>query len=43
VVILGGLVTSTALTLFVVPILYLRFGSASGDAVDDQRARMAAG
>ncbi|MGH8694997.1 MAG: efflux RND transporter permease subunit, partial [Burkholderiales bacterium] len=30
VVILGGLVTSTALTLFVVPVLYLRFGSASG-------------
>ncbi len=27
VVILGGLVTSTLLTLFVVPILYLRFGS----------------
>ncbi len=30
VVILGGLVTSTALTLFVVPVLYLRFGSAPG-------------
>ena len=30
VVILGGLVTSTALTLFVVPILYLRFGSGAG-------------
>jgi CzcA family heavy metal efflux pump len=30
VVILGGLVTSTLLSLFVVPILYLRFGSSSG-------------
>jgi CzcA family heavy metal efflux pump len=30
VVILGGLVTSTLLTLFVVPVLYLRFGSDSG-------------
>jgi Cu/Ag efflux pump CusA len=29
VVILGGLVTSTLLTLFVVPSLYLRFGSKS--------------
>ncbi len=29
VVILGGLVTSTMLTLFIVPILYLRFGSLS--------------
>jgi Cu/Ag efflux pump CusA len=29
VVILGGLVTSTLLTLFVVPILYLRFGAGS--------------
>jgi CzcA family heavy metal efflux pump len=32
VVILGGLVTSTLLSLFVVPILYLRFGSQSGEA-----------
>jgi CzcA family heavy metal efflux pump len=31
VVILGGLVTSTLLTLFVVPILYLRFASPSGE------------
>ncbi len=34
VVILGGLVTSTLLTLFVVPILYLRFGS-SGKMFND--------
>jgi Cu/Ag efflux pump CusA len=32
VVILGGLVTSTLLTLFVVPFLYLRFGSESGES-----------
>lgn len=31
VVILGGLVTSTLLTLFVVPVLYLRFGSVSDE------------
>ncbi len=31
VVILGGLVTSTLLSLFVVPLLYLRFGAANGD------------
>ncbi len=30
VVILGGLITSTLLTLFVLPTLYLRFGSSSG-------------
>ncbi len=30
VVILGGLVTSTLLNLFVVPALYLRFGAGSG-------------
>jgi Cu/Ag efflux pump CusA len=35
VVILGGLVTSTLLSLFVVPILYLRFGSTFGEAIDD--------
>lgn len=33
VVILGGLATSTLLTLFVLPVLYLRFGS--GQAIDD--------
>ena len=31
VVILGGLVTSTLLNLFVVPALYLRFGRSKGD------------
>jgi CzcA family heavy metal efflux pump len=39
VVILGGLVTSTLLTLFVVPILYLRFGARSGQTIDDTRAQ----
>ncbi len=40
VVILGGLVTSTLLTLFIVPILYLRFGSRRGQTViEDLRAR----
>ncbi len=34
VVILGGLVTSTLLTLFVVPVLYHRFGSVSGQTDD---------
>ncbi len=34
VVILGGLVTSTLLTLFIVPFLYLRFGAGSGKTVD---------
>jgi len=34
VVILGGLVTSTLLTLFIAPILYLRFGAGSGKTVD---------
>ena len=32
VVILGGLVTSTLLTLFIVPVLYLRFGAGAGKA-----------
>jgi len=41
VVILGGLVTSTLLSLFVVPILYLRHGSRSGRPVDDLHARPA--
>ena len=35
VVILGGLVTSTLLNLFVVPSLYLRFGKSGG-----RRARL---
>jgi Cu/Ag efflux pump CusA len=40
VVILGGLVTSTLLTLFIVPILYLRFGSRRGQTViEDLRAQ----
>jgi Cu/Ag efflux pump CusA len=39
VVILGGLVTSTLLTLFIVPILYLRFGSAARETVRDLRAQ----
>ena len=30
IVILGGLVTSTLLNLFVVPVLYLRFGRGAG-------------
>jgi CzcA family heavy metal efflux pump len=38
VVILGGLATSTILTLFVVPILYLRYGSRSGEKVVEATA-----
>jgi len=38
VVILGGLVTSTLLTLFVMPILYLRYGSAGQSAGLSPRA-----
>ncbi len=41
VVILGGLVSSTLLTLFVVPILYLWFGAGSGAAADDLPVRAA--
>ena len=37
VVILGGLVTSTLLSLFVVPILYLRFASQAMHAAEDLR------
>ena len=33
VVILGGLVTSTILNLFLMPALYLRFGKSKGDAL----------
>ena len=40
VVILGGLVTSTLLTLFIVPILYLQFGSRRGQTeIEDLHAR----
>jgi Cu/Ag efflux pump CusA len=40
VVILGGLVTSTLLTLFVVPILYLRFGAIRiGTTIEELSAR----
>ncbi len=35
VVILGGLVSSTSLTLFIVPLLYLRFGSRRGQPAAD--------
>jgi Cu/Ag efflux pump CusA len=35
VVVLGGLVTSTLLNLFVVPSLYLRFGGGTVDAVEE--------
>ena len=40
VVVLGGLVTSTLLSLFVVPALYLRFGGGAPPA--GRRARAAA-
>jgi hypothetical protein len=36
VVILGGLVTSTLLNLFVVPVFYLRLGPIARPAFDDQ-------
>jgi Cu/Ag efflux pump CusA len=38
VVILGGLVTSTLLNLFVVPSLYLRFGRGKSDIAAVQTA-----
>ena len=41
VVILGGLVTSTLLNLFVVPALYLRFGAGSVEVVAPQLAATA--
>ncbi len=34
IVILGGLITSTILNLFVVPSLYLRFGRKHGTTID---------
>jgi Cu/Ag efflux pump CusA len=43
VVILGGLVTSTLLTLFMVPFLYLRFGAGSGKTVDRMSLQGASG
>jgi len=43
VVILGGLVTSTLLTLFVVPALYLRFGSGTGKRIDELPAQSVPG
>ena len=39
VAILGGVVMSTLLTLFVLPILYLRFGSTSGQAMNNLPAQ----
>ena len=39
VVILGGLVTSTLLSLFVLPILYLRVGRSTERARDESGAR----
>jgi Cu/Ag efflux pump CusA len=36
VVILGGLVTSTALNLLVLPALYLRFGAATSPREDEE-------
>jgi len=38
VVILGGLVTSTLLSLFLIPILYLRFGA--GSSREDEELRI---
>jgi len=40
VVILGGLVTSTLLSLFLIPILYLRFGA--GSSREDEELRIEA-
>jgi Cu/Ag efflux pump CusA len=41
VVILGGLVTSTLLNLFVVPSLYLRFGRRGSEQTRDAAGRLA--
>jgi Cu/Ag efflux pump CusA len=38
VAILGGVVTSTLLSLFVVPVLYFRFGAMSGGSFDTMPA-----
>ena len=35
VVILGGLVTSTLLNLFIMPVLYLRFGKSRKDRIEN--------
>jgi Cu/Ag efflux pump CusA len=42
VVILGGLVSSTLLSLFVVPVLYLRFGASKAGEREASAAPMAA-
>ena len=39
VVILGGLVTSTLLNLFIVPALYLRFGAGTVERAEKSAAR----
>jgi Cu/Ag efflux pump CusA len=41
VVILGGLVTSTLLNLFIVPSLYLRFGARAGRKTDTWSSQFA--
>jgi CzcA family heavy metal efflux pump len=42
-VILGGLVTSTLLTLFIIPVLYLRFGAGSGKTIEDSSPQEVSG
>jgi CzcA family heavy metal efflux pump len=39
VTILGGVITSSLLTLFIVPVLYFRYGSRSGEMVKEWRAQ----
>jgi multidrug efflux pump subunit AcrB len=39
VAILGGVIISTLLSLFVLPILYLRFGSRSGQTIEKMPAQ----